>query len=356
MPSIEHSELMLAIIRRDWEAAETLHARRPADGHFAAACIECDIHPQVHTLLEEHDRQHLAGASAPALAAARAKVGRDNMLLIGRAEQALDALLGCGVRPIALKGLDLIHRVYTFDQRALDDIDLLIPPDRLRDALAALEAAGWRVPPEPKRTHYIRSSHHLPLHAPGPLNVMLELHWDLAQQGRFSVDPDGILERGVALEVGGRSILRCDDHDLVAHFLLHHLAHYFDVRLKWLIDLQRLVSQPGFDWARVVERVRHWGATVACGSALVHLHKLDPALIPAGVRRALPMPASRRPFLAPLRSDHPLELFRGTRSRRVQLYLAAVLLERWSSLPGWLVHRSRRDERTSDHPLDDVGS
>ena len=57
-------------------------------------------------------------------------------------------------------------------------------------------------------------------------------------------------------------------------------------------------------------------------------------------------------FRRPLESDHPLDLFRGTRNRRVQLYLAAVLLERPSLLPRWLVHRTRRDQRPSENPLD----
>jgi hypothetical protein len=118
------------------------------------------------------------------------------------------------------------------------------------------------------------------------------------------------------------------------------------------MDMQKLTAREGFEWSRVVETIRRWGASVACGAALRHLHKLDPRLIPSSVRRALPIPLSRRPFLAPLVSSHPLELWRGTRRRRVQLYLAAVLLERWSTLPGWLLHRSRRDEQQSDNPLD----
>ncbi len=352
MTSIAHAELLLALVRRDWNAAETLHAKRPVDAGFAETCDDCDVHPQIHALLEKHGRMHLAGGAAQALAEKRAKVRHDNLLLIARTEQALDALLQRSVRPLALKGLDLIHRVYAFDERALDDVDLLVPRSQLRDALAAFESAGWQVPPEPQRTHYIRSSHHLPLYSPGPLSVGFELHWDLAQQGRFRVDSAGIYERAVEIDIGGRSILRCDDHDLVAHLLLHHLSHYFDTRLKWLIDMQRLTSREGFEWERVVELVRRWGARVACGASLRHLHKLDPGLIPGAVRRALPLPLSRRPFVAPLRSSHPLELWRGTRRRKVQLYLAAILLERWSALPGWVLHRARRDAQQTDNPLD----
>jgi len=355
MPSISHSNLLLAFVRQDWDAAEALHATRPVDAGFADTCARCDVHPQIHALLEKHGRLELAGDAAETLARSRTKVRHDNMLLIGHTEQALDALLARSVRPLALKGFDLIHRVYAFDERPLDDVDLLVPREQLGEALAALESSGWRCPPEPARTHYIRSSHHLPLDSPGPLSVGLELHWDLAQQTRFSVDVDGIRQRAVPIDVAGRSILRCDDHDLIAHLLLHHLAHYFDTRLKWLMDMQRITAQPGFDWNLVIERIRRWGASVACGAALRHLHKLDPRLIPEEVRRALPLPISRRPFVAPLRSSHPLELWRGTRRRRVQLYLAAVLLERWASLPGWLIHRRRRDEKQADNPLDKNG-
>jgi len=348
----EHAELLLALVRRDWDAAEAQHANSPADAGFADACTACDVHPQIHALLEKHGRLQLAGEGRPALAESRAKVRRDNMLLIGRTERALDALLEHSVRPLALKGFDLIHRIYSFDERTLDDVDLLIPREQLGVALKALESIGWQAPAEPGRTHYIRSSHHLPLRSPGPLGVGLELHWDLAQQSRFSVDVDGIFSRAVPLDVGGRVILRCDDHDLVAHLLLHHLSHYFDTRLKWLIDLRHLSSGPDFDWDRVVETIRRWNASVATGASLLHLHKLDPGLVPPDVRRALPFPLSRRPFVAPLHSAHPLELWRGTRRRGVQLYLAAVLLERWTALPAWLVHRSRRDELQSDNPLD----
>jgi hypothetical protein len=352
MPPIEDARLLLSLVRRDWDSAEALHAARPAGESFAQTCRECDVHPYVHALLERNDKLHLAGAAAGTLAEMRSKVRHDNLLLIARAEQALDALLRRSIRPLALKGLDLIHRVHKFDHRTLDDVDLLVPRERLRDALAAFESAGWVVPAEPQRTHYIRSSHHLPLSSPGPLSVSFELHWNLAQQSRFCVDPQGILERAVALDVGGRHILRCDDHDLVAHLLLHHLSHYFDTRLKWLVDMQRISDQPGFDWSRVVERIRSWRATVACAASLEHLHKLDPALIPAEVRQAVALPLARRPFLLPLQSSHPLEMFRGTRRRRVQLYLATVLMERWSALPGWLIHRRRRDDEPSDNPLD----
>ena len=85
---------------------------------------------------------------------------------------------------------------------------------------------------------------------------------------------------------------------------------------------------------------------------MLHLRRLAPELIPEEALRGLPLSAWRRLLALPLRSSHPLELYRHTRKRRVQLYLAAVLLEKPQQLPAWLLHRRRRGRRRGDNPLD----
>lgn len=352
------SELVLSVVCRRWEAAERLVARRslsPDPARFVAQCRECDVHAWVHHLLTDEDRTELVGETAvEALAELRTKVRYDTMLLLGRAEQALDLLAGAGVKPVALKGLDFLHRIYPeVDLRATDDVDLLIRRDDLAPALEVLREAGWQLPPEPKTTHYIRSSHHLPLRSPGPIHVEFELHWNLAQSERYAIDVDALFERAIPLDIAGRQLLRLEDNDVVAHLLIHHFSHYFDRRLKWLVDLQRLDRRVAIDWDKVAARVGEWGGSAAAGISLAHLHKLSPELIPRGALSALPVAAWRRGLVRPLRSNHPLELFKGTRNRKVQLYLAAVMLDDPARLPGWLRHRARRDRRPSDNPLDE---
>ena len=84
--------------------------------------------------------------------------------------------------------------------------------------------------------------------------------------------------------------------------------------------------------------------------SLLHLKKLFPAWFPEAATRALPSAAWRRLATAPLRSAHPLDYFRGTRRRAVQLYLAACLYERPASLARYLVHRRVRDSRPGAGP------
>jgi hypothetical protein len=357
MSEHDHARLLLAIVRRRWDEADALARRSPVRAEtFVDLCRQGDVPTWVHARLTDEGRSDLVGAAAMEhLGRIRARVRNDNLLLIARAEQALGALLDAGVVPVALKGLDLLHRAYeSFDERTLDDVDLLIRPDRLSAAVAALEARGWEAPAEPERTHYVRSSHHLPMRSPGPVTVDFEIHWNLAQEMRYRIDEHGLHTRAVPLEIGGLRVLRLDDHDLVAHLLLHHFTHYFDRRLKWAIDLAAVSRHPRFDWAVVVDRIRSWGATAAAGASLLHLHKMVPEWIPDQALAGLPVAAWRRALLRPLRSTHPLDLLRDTRRRWVQLYVAAVLLENPLLMPRWLTHRATRDLRGSDNPLDET--
>ncbi len=74
------------------------------------------------------------------------------------------------------------------------------------------------------------------------MTVQFELHWNLAQELRFRVDVPGILERSREIRIGDHRVRRMDDHDLVAHLLLHHFTHYFDRRIKWAVDLRAIAS------------------------------------------------------------------------------------------------------------------
>jgi hypothetical protein len=299
----------------------------------------------VHARLEAEGRFDLVGSEAERrLGEARAKCRADNLLLLARVERALDLLLAEGIVPVALKGLDVLHRFHgSFDERTLDDVDLLVPQDRLDDTLSVLERAGFTMPPEPERTHWRRSSFEMPMTSPGPVGVAFEIHWSLGQEQRYHVDGQALVARAVPVDVCDRRILRLEENDAAAHLLVHHVQHYFDRRLKWTLDLRHRSRQQELSWNTVAERLGAWGGSGAASLALLHVRKLFPDLVPDRAIAAIPAAAWRRALAWPLRSSHPLDLYRGTRARAVQLYLAAIALERPSHLPAYLIHRTTRD-------------
>jgi len=339
---------LLAILAGRMDAAAALQVQAAVDpAAFLALCKQTDVAATVHAALAREGRLELLGAGvAEGLARARAKTRVDNLLLIARLEQALDVLLAAGIRPVALKGVDVLHRLYgAFDERSLDDVDLLVKREERDAAIAALEDAGFSGPEEPERTHWFRSSFELPLVSPGPVGVAFEIHWNLGQAKRYRVDPAGLLSRAVPLDVGGRSILRLDEHDAVAHLLLHHVQHYFDRRLKWVLEIGLLASAPGFSWRVVADRLTAWDGRAAGGLALAHVRRLFPELLSGEAYERLPAARWRLAATLPLRATHPLDFYRGTRLRGVQLAIAASVLERPWDLPRYAWHRVVRDRR-----------
>ncbi len=340
------SLVLLAVLAEDWDRASSLQRRRAVDAAtFVALCQKTDVAATLHSQLVRAGNLDLLGtAIAEGLASARAKVRVDNLLLIARLEQALDLLLAAGIRPVALKGVDVLHRLYrSFDERTLDDVDLLVRRDQRDAAIATLERAGFKGPREPERTHWFRSSFEIPLTSPGPVGVVFEIHWNLGQAMRYRIDAAELHARAVPLDIAGRSILRLDEHDAVGHLLLHHIQHYFDRRLKWVIEIGLLSRSPGFSWPRVASRVSAWGGSRAAGLAMAHIRKLFPGMLPAAAYEALPAGRLRLAATFPLRATHPLDFFRGTRRRFVQLAIAAAALERPWDLPGYVKHRAVRD-------------
>jgi hypothetical protein len=349
------AQTLLSVLRGRWDAAEALQSERAVDPErFLVLCKAADVAATVHAILLRAGKAGLLGDRVlHGLASARAKTRLDNLLLLQRFDAALDLLLAAGVRPVALKGVDVLNRLYgSFDERSLYDVDLLVPAGQRDHALAALERAGFTGPAGPERTHWLRSSFEMPLTSPGPVGVAFEIHWSLGQAKRYRIDTAALLARALPFDVGGRSILRLDEHDAVAHLLVHHVQHYFDRRLKWVLEVGLRARTPGFSWPVVAERLAAWDGAAAAGLALAHVRRLFPDLLPAAAFDALPAAPWRLAATLPLRSSHPLDFYRGTRRRAVQLAIAAVALERPWDLPGYLRHRAVRDR---DPGADRVG-
>ncbi len=346
-PEHLEAERLLAILRGHWAHFDRLAERFPVRAEiFLALCKLCDVHPTVHALLERERRLERLGTEASsALTQLRKKCRQDNLLLLAAVERALDLLAAAGIHPVVLKGLAVVERFgIGFDERTLDDADLLVAPEIFPRALAVLEDAGWRAPQGAERQRWLRESYQIPLWSPDPIPAVLELHWGLAQDVRYRLQVREVLRRVESLQVSGRRAWRLEDHDAVAHLLLHHLQHYFDRRLKWALDLWRLAEREGFDWTAVGARLERWGGRAAAGAALVHLERWFPGRLPEPARRALPPPKLRLALALPLRSRHPLDLFRhrATRRRWVQLYLAGLFVDRARDLLRYTVWRRRR--------------
>jgi Uncharacterised nucleotidyltransferase len=148
----------------DWSlVAELLYSRRllPLLG------------PRLLELAEGHADEGLAPRVAQALDAGR----RRGVLLQLITERLMTALSGAGIRCTALKGPVLSQTLYGEPgRRPSADIDLLMAPEQLRDAIEVVREWGYCAPHDHVDEHGLPRLHFALVHEHGQLPPV-ELHW-----------------------------------------------------------------------------------------------------------------------------------------------------------------------------------
>lgn len=186
-----------------------------------------------------------------------------NTRLLAELARCVATLRQAEIESVALKGAVLMARDYPeIAMRYAIDFDLLIDPDRLQEALALLEKAGYRLPerllapaPDGRRmadTWLVRPEEAyawVPLRTPGGVTADLHRRVPVAgfdSRGGFR----GWLERSEPGELHGVRVNLCSRIDLARHLCEHAAAHsYWDPALlpRLLCDL-RVLFQEGVPW------------------------------------------------------------------------------------------------------------
>ncbi len=192
--------------------------------------------------------------------------------------EALRAILRAFAREIipviVLKGLHLDVNLYGGPGRRKNgDHDLLVPPDRIQDAVRVLHEMGYTDPTacagetggvlganEAAKEETVKEEavpHHAPplvRREPGRPPVMVELHWALSPSSptlplHGAVDwTEAVWERAMPSSLLGEPVQRMDPTDEVLYVSLHLTRHltYYDAqvmpRLSMIEDLARVIS------------------------------------------------------------------------------------------------------------------
>jgi hypothetical protein len=157
-------------------------------------------------------RAGLTGAAAEGWRGELRAAAATRMWLAAAAGDLVAILGEAGIPFAPIKGWDLGRRVYPSpEERPTSDLDLLLPPDRLDPALAALGAAGFRLLQTGKRAErYLREEGYAAA-LKAPAGQLVELHFRLwgsapadlaaALLAAAAADPDlGQTARAIRLE------------------------------------------------------------------------------------------------------------------------------------------------------------
>jgi hypothetical protein len=241
-----------------------------------------------------------------AMEQAAAQIAFDGMVQQRQLAAIVAALHGAGIEPLLLKGYALADLVYPDPvTRPSADVDVLVRPDQVAPACQALARMGCTLPDAATVDVQLANAYDLPVIMPAMAGraTLLELHWDLAPRGLFTLDLDLWRARAEWFQVAGQPALRFSPEDMLLHLALHMRKHRY-IGLRWLCDVAELLRRFGaadasrpLDWQYVVGGARAAGLTVLLYTSLTLAQRLLATRVDAELLAALAPAAWRRSLL-----------------------------------------------------------
>lgn len=261
-------------------------------------------------------------------AAARHEHIARNLRLMRELKRALVALDAAGISAVVLKGAALHATVYRIDERAMQDVDLLVQPARLGEAADVLVGLGLQPLTSPGRPLGTRL-----FHARGyghPDGTQVDLHASIAPAGRWRVDVPGLFARATPCDLDGFAGLRLSNEDLVLHLALNLAKDELAHAARCAEDVARVLTALPVDWRTLTGRAHDWGCTAALWLCLELAQRRQNAEVPASAMTDLApgrVRAGCLEWLVDLDSARPHRL--AGRGRRLgQVALAPLLSDR----------------------------
>ena len=199
-------------------------------------------HQQINTLLKEkYPREHLDEKY-------------EQLLLVGEFIKLTDGLREATIPFIPLKGPLLSYRLHNdASYRYSHDLDFLVPPDAVKQAISILETNGYRPYYFPwpenskKERRFMRFSNQIMFGHPEK-EIYIEIHWKLFKP---KITNSGVLSAvlksnlsEVTFKHRPFSVL---SNELELLYLVIHGGLHSWARLKWLLDIKDFIEKIPFN-------------------------------------------------------------------------------------------------------------
>jgi hypothetical protein len=199
---------------------------------------------------------------AAALAAAHAQARAQVLLLDAELGRSLAALRTGDVPVLVLKGA--AHAALLYDTptlRSYGDLDLLVEPARLPEAIEALATVGYLpVDPAGPAAYAPGCSYRQGLSLMGPRGVLIDLHNRLTEPPfGVRIDVEDLFAGAQRLSIRGVGVWALSPEHRFLHCCLHALLEGWPPRLVPLRDLAEcLRREAAMDWDGVEALIRRW--------------------------------------------------------------------------------------------------
>ncbi|MEM9549232.1 MAG: nucleotidyltransferase family protein [Bacteroidota bacterium] len=165
---------------------------------------------------------------------------------------------------VVLKGVLFAETIYHNSYyKRMNDIDILVPKDRIPEIITIYELEGWlcvgeRVGGNPEKQ--LKTSHHLPPYVHKSMKCMFGTQWGLkSPRAPYRIDYDAIWKRVRPFSFMELEALQMSPEDNLHHICVH--LGYYKTSVRDVFDIYNLIRKyrKELDWGLFLEEVEKAG-------------------------------------------------------------------------------------------------
>lgn len=182
------------------------------------------------------------------------------------------------IRTILLKGPILAIQLYgDMSHRTSKDLDILLDAEDLESAEEVMTQLGYELEDRDSLNHNWKDKlHHLSFRHKEH-EVQVEIHWRINPNSSDSHSFNQLWERKNTVQLLNQSFYCLGNEDLL-YYLADHGARHAWFRLRWLMDIDRLL--PKINSGKMDDYFRQYGGQSFTGQAFILTHNLLDSKIP----------------------------------------------------------------------------
>ena len=208
-----------------------------------------------------------------------------NQLFAEELARLLKLLGEAGIPVIPLKGVTLAQSLYGDPAaRVCSDIDILVPPAKVTQAMNLIPASGYRS--DFNDSFFLKvvrrhGRHYDAVREDQGISFLLELHWKLVQHS----SRDSYAVQDLWAGSGSRAFFGVPAFSLTPEweflYLCIHATDHEWRSLKWLVDIHEIVSSGLIDWQSVMKKAEEFEVGLAVRQTLAVCSRLLGTTLPA---------------------------------------------------------------------------
>ena len=231
-----------------------------------------------------------------------------NHLLADELARLLILLGEAGIRVVPLKGVALAQALYGDSAaRVCADIDILVPPANVAQAIDLILASGYRTEssdPYFSKLVLRHGRHYDVVRESQGISFLLEVHWILVQHSSKNKEAvDDLWAEARPQSFSGAPAFSLSPEWQFLYLAIHAADHEWR-SLKWLVDIHEIASSGGVDWQRVAQKARQFELDRPVRQTLAVSSLLLGTPLPSRYSEATP-PARVRLFPYTIAADDP---------------------------------------------------